>query len=389
MSIAFLIQALGLMPLFAARAFLPAFLMALTMAYPKLMPFVEAPEVAPDTFITHPAVVLILGVLALLEILADKNTDLKQFFILADPYVKPLLYALITTQLVDEASIGVLKTIHQAGFVGEYGGTLLLAAGVYFLTLLKTQIEEYLLSIDEDGDLYLHTIASSFQDVFVFFGFFLLLAFGLLALLFFGIAVLALFLLKKRIAAKEEKQKIACAKCQHLNTPFALSCAKCKTPTAVAFQIGFFGQKRQKQVSNPEKHQFSLQTQKRCTACGTKLEDARACRACGKAVFESAESKKKYLRKIELRLIPTVVLAVGLGFIPILGIVLAMLYANLYLNAPLKRYLPTLQSLSTAIFIKFLIFLVLFFGSMAGFILAPLYVLIRFTLWRRAFLAVR
>ena len=78
-------------------------------------------------------------------------------------------------------------------------------------------------------------------------------------------------------------------------------------------------------------------------------------------------------------------LSVALGFIPLLGIAIAVLGANLYVFAPLKRQIPTIKAVGVQILTKLLLFCVIFFGAIAGFILAPLYCSIRFIMWRTAF----
>jgi hypothetical protein len=293
---------------------------------------------------------------------------------------------LTTTQIVDEASITVLKSVHRAGFFGEYAGTLLFGLLVFSLTWLKIQIEEFLLSIDEDGDLYLHGIVSSFQDVFAFFGFFLLLFFGVFAVVAFGIMVLILFLVRKKIAAAEEKQKAACRICGHKNPPFALTCVNCRANQEPVFQIGFFGQKKEIEVRDKKKHAYLLLTHKRCPECGNRLDGLKKCGHCKTQILPDAEARRKYLSETEKRFMPVLIFSFLAGFVPVLGIAVSMIYANLYLNAPLKRYIPKSKGFVVKVLIRLSVFFVLFFGSVVGFVLAPFYVALRFALWRNAFL---
>ncbi len=387
MSTAFFIQALGMIPLFASRAFLPAFLMSFMLTYPDVMPFVEPTGVVSGSFAAQPIVVWTLFVLAVLEIAADKNTDLKSIFIGFEPYAKMLIYFLSTAQLIDETSIGILKNIHRAGFFGEYTGTVLMSCCVFVLTWLKGQIEEFLLDIDEDGDLFLHTTASSFQDLFAFFGFFILMFFGIFALIFFAIFAIILFILQRKISSKEEKQKISCVSCGHKNPPFAVFCAKCGHESQKIYQIGILGQKKEAEVFDKNQHAYHLLTQKRCPICGNKADNSKKCRHCQNDILSRDEERKKYLAQTEKRFIPTVLTAFFMGFIPVLGICSAVIFANLYLNAPLRRHIPKGKTIAVKIIIRFFLLIFLFFGSVFGFILAPLYVILRFILWRKAFLS--
>jgi hypothetical protein len=385
MSIAFFIQALGMMPLFAARAFLPAFLLSFSLAFPQWMPFLDVPPFSSSAFIANPWVVTVLGILAFLEIAADKNTDLKQVFITVEPYTKTAIYALTMTQLIDAESMQVLKSIHQASFMGEYASLLFLGGGVYAITQLKNQVELFFLDIDPDGDLYINKAVSYLQDVSVILGFLLLLVAGSLALVCFAMAVLIVFLIQKTLKSREEKQKIACSSCQTLNTPFAWRCVSCAAELPTPHGIGFWGQKKSTPAPARSEHTFLLLTHKRCRSCGTKLENLSHCTSCRTPVWENAQHPQTYLNAVRKRLPMTLLIAFGLGFVPILGMVVAMMYANLHLNAPLKRHLPKSKNLLMAFFIRFVTLLLLFFGSVFGFLLAPLYVLFRFGIWQTAF----
>lgn len=388
MSLAVLLHALGTIPLFASRAFLPAFLTSLLFRFPNLLSFSDLDTPPAELFITKTPVIIVLGILAVLEILADKSTDIKTLWLQAEPFLKPIIYSIMLLGVVDNDSEAIMKGIYQAGF-GEYVMIFFTAGAVYGLTILRTRIQEWLLEIDGDGDLFLNFIFSSIEDTFVFFGFFFLLFSGITAIIFFGISVGILYLWQRKIKLNEEKQKITCLSCQQKNPPFALECSNCHNPQKEIYKIGFLGQKKEDQINNDtkarKKQTLHLLTQERCGYCAAKT-NKKTCPSCRKEhILSSSENRKAYMMLVQKRYALWLPISFGLGFIPFLGITIAVLGANLYVFAPLKRQIPTVKAVGVQILTKLLIFCVIFFGSIAGFILAPLYCSIRFVVWRTAF----
>ncbi|WP_338793495.1 hypothetical protein [Bernardetia sp. MNP-M8] len=388
MSLAIILHAVGTIPLFASRAFLPAFLTSLLFRFPNIFPFTEVDAPSAELFITQTPVIIVLGILAVLEILADKNTDIKVLWLQAEPFLKPIIYSIMLLGVVDNDSEAIMQGIYQAG-MGDYVMIFFTAGAVYGLTILRASIQQWLLEIDGDGDLFLNFIFSSIEDTFVFFGFLLLLATGIGAVIFFGIIVGIVYLWQRKIKSNEEKQKITCFSCQHKNPPFALECSNCHTPQKEIYKIGFLGQKKEEQINDDakarKKQMLSLLTQERCGYCAVKT-NKKVCPTCRKEhILNSSENRKAYIMFVQKRYALWFPLSIALGFIPILGIAIAVLGANLYVFAPLKRQIPTIKAVGVQILTKLLIFIVIFFGSIAGFILAPLYCSIRFFMWRAAF----
>ncbi|WP_291726138.1 hypothetical protein [Bernardetia sp.] len=389
MSLAVLLHAIGTIPLFASRAFLPAFLTSLLFRFPNLFPFTEVDAPSAELFITKTPVIIVLGILAVLEILADKNTDIKAIWLQGEPFLKPLIYAIMLLGVVDNDSEAIMQGIYMQAGMGDYIMIFFTAGAVYGLTVLRASIQQWLLEVDSDGSLFLHYIFSSIEDTFVFFGFLWLMISGVSAIIFFAIVVGILYLWQQKIKANEEKQKVTCFSCNHKNSPFALECSNCHTPQDKVYKIGFLGQKKDTQIdketSDRKKHALTLLSQERCGFCATKTSK-KTCPACKKEhILNSSENRKAYVMFVQKRYAMWLPLSIALGFIPIVGIAIAVMGANLYVFAPLKRQIPTVKAVGVQILTKLLIFLVIFFGSIAGFVVAPLYCSIRFFVWRTAF----
>ena len=389
MSLAILLHAIGTIPLFASRAFLPAFLTSLLFKFPNLVPFSSIDVPSAELFITKTPVLIVLGILTVLEILTDKNTDLKTLWLQAEPFLKPIIYSIMLLGVVDNDSEAIMKGIYQAG-MSDYILIPITAGAVYGLTILRTRIQQLILDIDEDGDLFLNFVFSSLEDTFVFFGFLLLLTTGILAVIFFALVVGGVYLWQRRIRANQEKEKNPCPICQTRNPPFALECSKCHTSQEEIHKIGLFGQRKQEltidSTKSRKKHALNLLAQGRCGYCATKTQK-RVCPDCQKEhILNSSENKKAYLHFIQKRYAIWLPITIAVGFIPIIGIGISIMGANLYVFAPFKRQISTVTSVGVQILSKILLFLVIFFGSVAGFILAPLYCSVRFFMWRTTFL---
>ena len=389
MSLAILLHAIGTIPLFASRAFLPAFLTSLLFRFPNLIPFSSIDAPSAELFITKTPVIIVLGILAILEILADKNTDIKSLWLQAEPYLKPIIYSVMLLGVVDNDSEMIMQGIYQAG-MSEYTMIFFTAGAVYGLTVLRIRIQNMILNIDEDGDLFLNFIFSSIEDTFVFFGFLLLLFSGTLAIIFFAITVGLIYLWQRKIRTNQDKEKNPCNVCQTKNPPFALECSNCHSPQIEMHKIGLFGQKKNELIKDSakdrKKHALSLLSQGRCGYCAAKT-NKKSCPDCKKEhILNSSENRKAYVMFVQKRYATWLPLTIALGFIPIIGIGISIMGANLYVFAPFKRQISTAQSVGVQVLSKIVLFLVIFFGSVAGFILAPLYCSVRFVMWRTTFL---
>jgi hypothetical protein len=90
-------------------------------------------------------------------------------------------------------------------------------------------------------------------------------------------------------------------------------------------------------------HQLHLISKKRCPVCATRLEKkaiSQPCPACGRDTFASAPAVDEYLAMMRQRLPLTTAITFGFGFIPLVGLVPAIVYYRLSLIAGLRAYVP-------------------------------------------------
>lgn len=82
MSPSFYLWSIGLMPMFASRAFLPAFLMSMFLLFPNWFPTIHVDTpVNNDSWLANPIIAFVLFVLTILEIFADTNAEIQEFML--------------------------------------------------------------------------------------------------------------------------------------------------------------------------------------------------------------------------------------------------------------------------------------------------------------------
>ena len=390
MSFVHIVTILGMIPLFSMRTFLPAFLAALFLRYPEYFPGmgdIVAP--AQDAFITKDWVLYTLGGLSLLEIIGDKSTEIRNFIKDAETYLKPLIFFIINLNLLDETSVEVLEEVQWAAFDPLWILLLFGTLSVYWLAGLRRDFITFLEDIDEDDNFYISRISSWLEDSLVLFGFLLLIWLGFIMVAVYAAGIAIFILVKKRTERKLEKQKQACPNCGEMNLPFAVKCFNCKREQPEVHKIGIFGQRKEELVSNLEKHRLQLASHRKCPDCGNKLKSIKLfqeCDSCGSRLFDSP-SPKEYMRYQDKKFYKLTGISFLLGFIPIIGFVVSAVLANVYLFSPYRRYIPKGKSFVTKILIKFITFLFFIFGIALGFIAAPVYIILRYFIWKRRFVA--
>lgn len=391
MSLVQIVTILGMIPLFSMRTFLPAFLAALFITYPEYFPGMgDVPPAPEGAFISKDWVLIALGILSLLEIIGDKSSSIRNFIKEAETYLKPLFFLIINLSLLDEASTQILREVQWAAAFNPqwilliFGGLM-----VHWLAKLRRNFITFLEDIDEDDNFYIGKISSWLEDSLVLFGFLLLIWAGILMVAIYA-GLMALFVItQKSYDKKLEKQKVICPNCGEKNLPFAVKCYNCKNPLPQIHPVGIFGQRKKELVTNLSRHRLNLVSHRKCPDCGNKLNNAKLfgnCDTCGNPVFESP-SLKDFVKYQDKKFYKITGFSILLGFIPVLGFLISALLANVYLFSPYRRYIPTGRSFVTKLFIKFLTFFLFLLGTALGFIAAPVYIILRYYIWKQRFVS--
>jgi hypothetical protein len=390
MSIIQIIAILGTIPLFSLRTFLPAFLTALFLAYPQYFPGMENVAPAPGgTFLTRDWVIISLGTLSVLEIIGDKSSSIRNFVKTAETYLKPIIYLLINLSLIDDTSTEVLKDVQWAAFDPIF---ILLGFGtlmVYWLAGLRRDFLTFLEDMDEDDNLLIQTITSWVEDSLVLFGFILLIWAGIIMVIIYAAAIAFFVYIGKKHKKKLEQQKLSCPQCREKNLPFAVKCFNCKFSQPQVYKVGIFGQKKGALVTNVKDHRLYLAAHKRCPDCGNKLKSnsiSQSCDLCENPIFQSP-TIQDFIKSQDRKFYKITGLSFILGFIPVIGFIISAVMANIYLFSPYRRYISKGTSLLTKIFIKLITFIFFILGIALGFIAAPIYIIMRYMIWKKRFKA--
>ncbi len=220
-----LINSIGNASLFSSRIFLPAFLTALLLRFGPQIPVLHHLGLLAHLQQNHPAwftsdyCIVALGILSILEMLAQKNPEARNLLHEFDIYLKPAL-AILTSFGVIQASDAnfAAHTAQQAGFADILTPFI---SGFLTWRLSVARKEVALAVFDHIEGTHLDHLLSWLEDAWVAFGSLLLILLPLLMLLLIAIATAVLYLLRKRLEITEEKTKFPCPKCQTLIYPSA------------------------------------------------------------------------------------------------------------------------------------------------------------------------
>jgi len=375
--------------MFASRVFLPAFLFALLISHPELFPFVEANINVPSgSWLATPEVLVGLGVLSFVEFMAERDPYFQELYLEVEGYLKPLAYAVVEFQLADEATLKVLEQVTLAGTMDANLALAVLGAGIVFaLARFRKILLQMLIDLDDDGSLGIRKLVSYLESSMLLFWFVFFIVSAVAALMLYGLFFLAIYYWKKSIEAKLERQKAPCTNCGEMLLPYAVHCKSCGTPKQQVADIGIIGQVRNQPALLNGSHQLKLVAVGRCPSCAEKLTSRdyhQNCQACGVFVpnIVPIEHFKRFIHK---RMAKALGLAFVAGFIPLLGIVIATIYASLTLLAPQKRYIGKGRNWFNRIVSRILFLVSLGFGVVVGFLAAPFYVFISHGLTNRSF----
>jgi len=384
-----LLSIIGTIPLFSMRTFFPAFLTALFFAHPEWFPGItDGYQVAENaSFLSQHWLVILLGVLSILEFIGDKNSDIKTFLREAEPYMKPISYLLIQFFVMSENSSEVLEQVNWAGFNPLIIIAVIGSGAVYFLSVLRKRFLNFLSDIDEDDNLYIGKIISWIEDSLVLFGFLLLIWTGVFMIILYAIIIGIFLLLRKLNEKRIENEKNICPNCGAKVYPFAIRCQQCGHEQPAIFDIGIFGNRKANLISDFRKHEFKLLAQRRCPSCATKSEvrsPFQKCKACNTEFFENP-TIDDFIINQDRKFRQIFIFSFVIGLVPIVGFVVSASLVGINLLSPYRKYISESGNFFSKILIRIITILFFIFGIGAGFISAPLYCLIRYTIIKNHF----
>ena len=408
-----LVQGLGSTGLFASRAFLPAFAAALVMRFgPEwgIVPdwgLLGSLGMAPGpTWFTSDWCIVGLGVLAVLEALANENADARAVLAAIDQYAKPVMAALTylgIATVADEAAVrDLIEPLGDpaaraadpalAGWSVEMWIAPLVAAGTFVLAQSRATVMTLFTEADEDDDTGVQRLIAWAEDLWAVFGIVFLILFPIVMLALVALVSGVVLLLSRRAAKAEERAMADCPSCGKTMYRSAVRCPHCDAANPDVRDIGWLGAtKVDEPTPDPDEQPYRLAAAKRCPVCAERLNERRprqTCPACGHEVFADAGFAEAYVGRLVRRLPMVLAVCAGLSLLPVIGLIPGIIYYRLALIAPLRRYIPWGRNLlmKWGIRLLFIVLIALQWVPGLGGLVVPAMAAVSFAVYRRIFL---
>lgn len=392
-----LLYAVGAMGLFSSRAIIPAFFTALMMRYGGSLPFLGDVEFLQTSgqepsWFTHNGTILVLGLLALAEVVANKSPEIEEVMESFYKSAKSIMAALTTMGVLSSSEAAFIsETVgaSQAGVLDSIvSGTV--AVVVWIIATLRNLLMEVVMFADPDGSIGLRKLISWFEDIWASVGiiFLFLYPIGMTILILIVVAVMAV--MKKLRERREEKSKRPCVACAEPLYPCALSCPSCKAEQKDVQAIGFFGQSLKKPIQDKQAASLALAEKKRCPHCATRLKKREAnqvCPGCGATTFSDPAFNQAYIAQVTRRLPKVLGISALFSLIPVIGLIPGVIYYRIALVAPFMGYLPAGRSYALKILLRIALLLLIGLQLIPGIgvVSVPVMALLSYGLYRSSF----
>jgi hypothetical protein len=325
--------------------------------------------------------IMVFGLLALLEMLAFTNEDLRFLYEEAIGFVQPgsafvVNYSFAGWQVssfiemvrqlpptvfafdLPSASIGLLSvsshhySVSAAGLAGALSfvapilsiiWAAILAGATWLLGRVRAAIVDTINTLDDGNSLGLQSLFHWSETAWTAIATYMIIFLPIIALTLCALTVATLVAIRWYFDRRERLSMIACSHCATKIHPTAPACPSCRQPQAQPRQVGLFGQPKDLLVTDPAAHRLELIARKRCPICATRLKERtvrQACTGCGTVTFADMGAINLYMRSLHARLPRTLLICFLCGLIPVVGVVPGIAYYRLSLIASLKGYVP-------------------------------------------------
>ena len=355
MTLSAILYTLSSVPIFASRPFLAAFVTALLARFGTELPWIgDNPIVvalsgSPAWFQSSTALT-VLGVLALLEVLSARSPEVRQVLDQVDGLVKTSVAMLVAFALIDADTARTIGAIQKAGFSLESAWALVIGGATWLAAGVRRSAVELVIDADEGDDIGLQSLLAWAESSWAVLGLLFLVIFPFVALVLALLTLLGIWLVRRRVEQREERAKVPCAGCRTPIRPHATRCHVCQREVESPRAVGVFGQAKERAADDRARHAFNLVARKRCPVCASRLTQCavqQACPTCAKVTFASPAEFERYLDVLAARLPRTLLVSLGLGAIPLLGVIPGVIYYRLNLVAGLRGYIPPLRGCTT------------------------------------------
>jgi len=393
-----LLYSLGLSGLFSSRIFLPAFVTAFFLKYGHSWPFLNNIELLGElaekannhpTWFTSGWVITALGVLSLLEFLADKSPEARELLDDFSVYAKTGLSGLTTLGVMNTADAEFAGDVLQQAGILELIPAIVSAGATYLGATVRGGVLGVLTDADPDDTVKIRGFISWVEDFLAVVGVWYLLyapAFALIVILaFFG----SLYLIRKYHEGKLENLKTPCESCGERIHSFATACRHCGAKREQPNIIGFLGGVKDEKASSVEDQKLRLMRLKRSPLSGERFEGKGVelkCEEDGTTAFADKALTQAYIDSVTAKLAKVLLISAILGIVPVLGLIAGVIYYRLRLVAPFRRYLTFGQSFVTKWLLRIILLaLAILQVSFGGIVAVPLMALLNFLFYKSAF----
>lgn len=394
MSLVTFLYSLASIPMFAARPFLAAFLTALIARFGDDVPFlkesdvVEALSHAPSWF-TSGTTLAILGALAVGEVLAAKNPDVRAAMEEIDAWVKAAVSTAVSLALLDSETLSTIKAIQRSGLGLESTLALLVGVATWFMAQLRRGALWVFQEIDDDDDIGLQTALSWIENTWTASGILFIVVFPIIALVLAALTALALYGLKRWNEHREHRLRVPCSVCAAAILPHATQCHFCRHEVAQPRAVGVFGTPKAAPCEDRDRQPFDLIARKRCPLCATRLRKRavqQACSTCRVVTFAGEREFRTYLETLGERLPKTLGISFLLSAIPVVGVVPGVAYYRLTLISGLRGFVPPVRGCVSNVLLFFIRWILVALQPipLVGALVIPLMCLSSYLIYKRA-----
>ncbi|MDJ0835467.1 MAG: zinc ribbon domain-containing protein [Acidobacteriota bacterium] len=400
----FYITSLGLIPFLASRALIPIFATALTARFAPghgdLLTEYTGIELVSGLpgYLTGDHALIILGLGALVELVITKSPDMRLALQTSESGIRALTGFFLCFNLVEGDFMELVDIVLREGPTTSYvwgnsfayTWSFCIGWAVFFTARLRGAIYATLTDMDEDDDLGVQGLMSWMEDSFGFFGAIMVFLMPLVTLIVAGMTLLGLYLFKKYLDYREERQKVPCAHCGHPNHRCAAACPNCQRHHDRVMQVGFLGIIKDQPVTDFAAHRFSMQATKRCYSCGERLRKKQVnqnCPVCGAQPFYSQRELDEYLKRVQEKLPQTLAICAAFSLIPIFGLIPGIIYYRTNLLSSMRAYIPVASGCMTrwAVRLVNLLLLGLQWVPLLGTLVLPMMCLVNYMVYRSVF----
>lgn len=389
-----IIHMLGAAGIFPSRAFIPAFATAMLLRFGPEFDVLKDCWVLrsmgkPPEWFVHDATLILLGLLALLETIATKSQDIREFLNQFDKYVKPAMATLVAMGVLSASDADLAQAIQKAG-VGALFGALLYGFAIYVLSSLRAAVLDFFHDADEQDDLGLQGLMAWCEDLWAWFGFLLLILYPLVMLGLVAFVTLGLYLVRRALEYREDQSRQPCPDCQTPVYSCAIACPKCGRSNKAPRAIGFFGSTQAHATPDLAGHPRRLAEKRRCPTCATRLKERSArqrCEACQRAPFSDATFTQSYIENVGSRLPKALGVSLLCSLVPVVGVIPGVVYYRMNLVAPFRRYVPWSIGclVKWAVRLLVLVMILLQIVPVLGALMLPLMALLEYFTYRGIF----